>query len=327
MTTQELSATDLQDILHFTIYLARKAGNLILEGSKEIQKAGSSIGEKSNAVDLVTKYDVAVEELVKKEIAEQYPHFEFIGEESYSKGARQPLTDEPTYCVDPIATTDGTTNFVHGFPYACISLGLIYKRRPILGVIYNPFLGHLYSGIKGQGSYLTRGIDAEPVKLPLTPARPLPNLQKALIGIEWGSDRRKSTIDAKAASYSRLAGDVEGGVLNGKNAHSLRSLGSAALNYAMVAEGGLDLYWEIGCWPWDVCAGIVIAEEAGGIVTGSKAASADGENFGDVTESILTGRKYIVVRAIADTPDETGREAQRRIIKEFYETVEEVEPM
>lgn len=76
MTTQELSATDLQDILHFTIYLARKAGNLILEGSKEIQKAGSSIGEKSNAVDLVTKYDVAVEELVKKEIAEQYSHFE-----------------------------------------------------------------------------------------------------------------------------------------------------------------------------------------------------------------------------------------------------------
>jgi len=103
---------------------------------------------------------------------------------------------------------------------------------------------------------------------------------------------------------------------------------------------------EIGCWPWDVCAGIVIAEEAGGIVTGSKAASADGENFGDVTESILTGRKYIVVRAMADTPvspnshdlwfdnssttrqqDETGREAQRRIIKEFYETVEEVEPI
>lgn len=104
---------------------------------------------------------------------------------------------------------------------------------------------------------------------------------------------------------------------------------------------------EIGCWPWDVCAGIVIAEEAGGVVTGSKAASADGENFGDVTESILTGRKYIVVRAIADAPvrpnchnlrsnhsstnfqyqHETGREAQRRIIKEFYETVEEVEPM
>lgn len=111
-------------------------------------------------------------------------------------------------------------------------------------------------------------------------------------------------------------------------------------------------YREIGCWPWDVCAGIVIAEGAGGLVTGSNAAfsaaAADGENFGDVTEDILTGRKYIVVRAIADTPvsvkclsvrlfqgihlsdgnqGETRREAQRRIIREFYETVEEIEPV
>ncbi|KAJ3574632.1 hypothetical protein NP233_g1642 [Leucocoprinus birnbaumii] len=326
MTIPELSASDLQNILHFTTQLAREAGDLMLEGSKEIQRAGSSVDEKLNAVDLVTKYDVAVEELVKKKIAIKYPDFKFVGEESYSKGARPPLTDEPTYCVDPI---DGTTNFVHGFPYACISLGLIYKRRPVLGVIYNPFLDHLYSGIKGQGSYLTRS-NAEPVKLPLAPARSLPSLQKALIGVEWGSDRRKHTIDAKAGSFSRLAGDAAGGILGGKNAHSLRSLGSAAMNYAMVAQGGLDLYWEIGCWPWDVCAGIVIAEEAGGIVTGSKSAfsaSADGDNFGDVTEDILTGRKYIVVRAIADTPGETGREAQARIIREFYETVEEVEPL
>lgn len=97
----------------------------------------------------------------------------------------------------------------------------------------------------------------------MAPARPLPSLQKALIGlsgsiqsirktgltvltgVEWGSDRRKSTIDAKVASYSRLAGDVEGGVLNGKNAHSLRTMGSASLNYAMVAQGCIDIYWYV----------------------------------------------------------------------------------
>jgi len=66
-----------------------------------------------------------------------------------------------------------------------------------------------------------------------------------LTGVEWGSDRRKSTIDAKVASYSRLAGDVEGGVLNGKNAHSLRTMGSASLNYAMVAQGCIDIYWYV----------------------------------------------------------------------------------
>lgn len=104
-------------------------------------------------------------------------------------------------------------------------------------------------------------------------------------------------------------------------AHSLRSLGSAALNFSMVAQGGMDLYWyltffpsslwsskfnahrEIGCWPWDVCAGIVIAEEAGGAVVGSHSdvAAASDKTFGDVTEEILTGRKYLVIRAVGDT--------------------------
>jgi myo-inositol-1(or 4)-monophosphatase len=75
MSPIELSATNLRDILDFTIKLAREAGDLILEGSKEIQKAGSEVDEKLNAVDLVTKYDVAVEELVKKRIGEIYPDF------------------------------------------------------------------------------------------------------------------------------------------------------------------------------------------------------------------------------------------------------------
>lgn len=65
-----------------------------------------------------------------------------VGEESWSAGQRDPLTDDPTFCVDPI---DGTTNFCHGFPFYCISLGLIYKRRPIIGVVYNPSLDHLVS--------------------------------------------------------------------------------------------------------------------------------------------------------------------------------------
>ncbi|CAA7265873.1 unnamed protein product [Cyclocybe aegerita] len=326
MTTPELTASDLKAILGFTVSLARKAGDLILEGSAAIQSASSEsdVGEKKNAVDLVTEYDVGVEELVKKELKSQYPTFNFVGEESYSAGSRPPLTDEPTFCVDPI---DGTTNFIHGFPFACISLGLIYKRRPVLGVIFNPFLDHLYTGIKGQGSYLTKP-NAQPLKLPLSqPPKPLPSLSQALIAVEWGSDRTLTTINTKSNSFSRLAGNSAQGVIGGKMAHSLRSMGSAALNFAMVAQGGLDLYWEIGCWPWDVCAGIVIAEEAGGVVSGSHSAflQSSNENFGAVTEELLTGRKYIVVRAIGDTPDENCLDAQKRIIREFYATVEDVE--
>ncbi|KAF7977991.1 hypothetical protein HWV62_1833 [Athelia sp. TMB] len=239
----ELSANDLKDILSFTVTLARKAGALILEGSEAIQSApAQDINEKKNSVDLVTEYDVKVEELVKKEIGEKYPEFKFVGEESYAAGARPELTDAPTFCVDPI---DGTTNFVHGFPMVCISLGLIYKQRPILGVIYNPFLDHLYTGIKSQGSYLTRN-SKEPVKLPLAAPKPLASLSQALLAVEWGSDRSKKAIDGKGNSFKRLA--VDGAeIVGGKMAHSLRSLGSAALNFAMVAQGGLDAYWWVPC--------------------------------------------------------------------------------
>ena len=208
-----------------------------------------------------------------------------IGEESYSSGTRPPLTDTPTFCVDPIGTfsssgyspapprltktfpatgdwksdtrrTDGTTNFVHGFPFACISLGLLDQRVPVLGVIYNPFLEHLYTGVRGAGSFLhahahtraspptstTDNTDKTTAqRLPLAPAsaRPPPTLANALIAVEWGSDRAREPIRRKADSFSRLAGAPPYGVM----AHSLRSVGSAALNFALVAQGALDMYW------------------------------------------------------------------------------------
>ena len=179
------------------------------------------------------------------------------------------MTDEPTFCVDPIGTSssssyqtarsylptlaDGTTNFVHGFPHACISLGLIVGKRPVLGVIYNPFLDQLYTARKGAGAFLSSPHSALPAlaaprRLPLARPRPLPSLGQGLLGIEWGSDRSREMVEKKGDSFKRLAGNPAEGVVGGRMAHSLRSYGSAALNYAMVAQGGLDLYWEIGCW-------------------------------------------------------------------------------
>ncbi|CAL1693947.1 unnamed protein product [Somion occarium] len=318
-STIELAPADLQEILLFSVTLARSAGELILQGSEAILSSGN-VDEKKNSVDLVTEYDVRVEELVKGELSKKYPAFKFIGEESYAAGARPPLTDEPTFCVDPI---DGTTNFVHGFPLVCISLGLIYKKSPVLGVIYNPFLDQLYTGVKGQGAYLTRRKDATPVKLPLAKPKPLESLSKALLGIEWGSDRCAALINKKGESFKRLAGNPNEGVQGGRMAHSLRSLGSAALNYAMVAQGGLDLYWEIGCWPWDICAGTIIAQEAGCLVAGSRTSPLDN----NITDTVLTGRKYIVIRAIGDSQTEKGVDAQKRLIQDFYATVEDFEPV
>ncbi|KAG9000329.1 hypothetical protein FRB94_011959 [Tulasnella sp. JGI-2019a] len=320
MATTELSQQDLESILDFSVEIAGKAGALILEGSQAIRQhlggSTTAVDEKKNSVDLVTEYDVKVEDLVRREISSKYPNFGFIGEESFSKGIQPELTDEPMFCVDPI---DGTTNFIHGFPFSCISIGLIYKQRPVIGIIFNPFLQQLYFALKGSGAYL----NSRATKLPLSPPGPLLSLSNALIGVEWGSDRSDSIIRLKSESFVRLGGDPKGGVTGGRMAHGMRSLGSAALNHAMVASGSMDLYWEIGCWAWDVCAGVVIAQEAGGFVSGGREAAHDGE----CSEKVLLGRKYIVVRAIADTPEEKGFDAQKRIVREFYDAVEDWTPV
>jgi len=107
MSVLELTAADLQSVLNFTVDLARIAGALILEGAEAMARE-SDVGEKKNSVDLVTEYDVRVEELVKAALAKAYPAFNFIGEESYSAGSQPPLTDEPTFCVDPIGEPSHT---------------------------------------------------------------------------------------------------------------------------------------------------------------------------------------------------------------------------
>ncbi|KAF7311216.1 Inositol-1-monophosphatase [Mycena kentingensis (nom. inval.)] len=343
-----MAKPDLIEILAFCTELARKAGSLIVEASEAIQSAPaseSSVQEKQNAVDLVTEYDVRVEELLQKELRAKYPEFKLlsrapsfiireevflplafsIGEESYSAGNCAPLTSEPTFCVDPI---DGTLNFLHGFPWVCVSIGLIHNKRPVLGVIYNPFLDHLYTGAKGHGSFLTKSNGVQ-LRLPLTSLpKPLPSLSQALVGIEWGSDRTAPSVIPKSTSFGRLAGDPAD-IPGAKMVHSLRAVGSSALAIALVAQGALDLFWDIGCWPWDVCAATVILQEAGGLLTGSHdvfgATKSESEAiFGDVTEEILTGRKYLAARAIAPAEGETASDAQKRIIEEFYETVEDV---
>ncbi len=140
---------------------------------------------------------------------------------------------------------DGTTNFVHGFPWVCISLGLIYKRHSVLGVIYNPFLDIIYTGVKGYGSFAIRGgPTGTPRKLPFAKSpKPLASLNHAQIAVEWGNDRAVKPLTARSESFHRLAGDASQGVQGGRMAHSLRSLGSSAMNFATVAQGGLDLYW------------------------------------------------------------------------------------
>jgi myo-inositol-1(or 4)-monophosphatase len=218
----------------------------------------------------------------------------FHGEETYDPA--HPLTDAPTFIVDPI---DGTVNFVHGFPCACVSLGFAVGRVPTVGVVYNPSTKSLYSAIRGKGAFLNRE-----TRLPLRgdDVEPLSGLANALIAIEWGSDRSGQNWETKIRTFEKLGQSKENG---GAMVRSMRSMGSAALNLCAVAEGTLDLYWEGGCWEWDVCAGWVILAEAGGIMV-------DGNPVG--WETRLDGRKYMAVRG--------APAGQKEIVEEFWSYIQ-----
>ncbi|KAK2737895.1 hypothetical protein FQN57_007346 [Myotisia sp. PD_48] len=279
---------NLREIHDLFVEIANKAGEMITKAHPLV----NGVDSKKNSSDLVTETDRAVELMVSTALREKYPGYEFMGEETYQPG--MVLTDAPTFIVDPI---DGTVNFVHSFPFACISLGFAIGRRPVVGVVYNPFTNTLYSAIQGHGAFLNRT-----TRLPLKgdASEPLAGLNSALIAVEWGSDRSGVNFDTKVRTFASLGTSPEHG---GAMVHSMRSMGSAALNLCTVASGVLDLYWECGCWAWDVCAGWVILAEAGGIMVGGTPG---------VWDAKVDSRKYLAIRG---SPNGAG---QREIAEEFW---------
>ena len=249
---------------------------------------------------MVTETDKAVEKMVSRTLGAKYPTFKFLGEETFVPGTT--LTEHPTFICDPI---DGTTNFVHQYPYVSISLGLALNKEPVVGVVYNPFTGQLYTGIKGKGSYLTDLKSASPKqKLPLKrPFEPLKGLSSSLICVEWGSDREGSNHDIKVKTFDNLTRSKDRG---GAMCHGFRSFGSAALNMCSLATGSLDLYFDGGPWAWDFCAGWVILKEAGGMIVDT-----DPGNW----DIALDNRKILAVRP---SPEGQG---QREVVEEFWSHV------
>lgn len=201
---------------------------------------------------------------------------------------------------------------MHGYAYVSISLAFVHKHLPLVGVVYNPFTGALHHAVRGSGAFLTTALPAgsSPAaqgqnvvtrRLPLREVEPLAGIDKALVAVEWGNERSGHNWSVKTATFTALAGAAETG---GRMAHSLRSLGSAALNMCGVAAGELDAYWEGGCWAWDVAAGWVILVEAGGLIVGANA----GE-----WEVSVDARRYLAVRGAKG-----GQAEQRRFVEEFW---------
>ncbi|CAM2727367.1 unnamed protein product [Rotaria socialis] len=196
---------------------------------------------KAGAADLVTEFDQRVEEILIKKLQEEFPTHKFIGEESAASGVKTTFGDDPTWIIDPI---DGTTNFVHGFPFVAISIALAIKKQVVIGVIFNPVLDLLYSAVHGKGAFK----NGRPIK-----CSGQTELGLSQVAGEYGSSREPDVLSAKCKNLRVIIEKV----------HSIRAIGSAAMNLCMVAEGSCDAYFEYGIHIWDYAAGDLIAREAG----------------------------------------------------------------
>ena len=219
--------------------ISREAGALLLEHFHRRVKI-----EYKGEADLVTAADRAAEKLIRQRIAEKWPDHDILGEE-------QGLNDrgaEYRWYVDPL---DGTTNFAHGYPVFCVSMGL--ERRPvdepprrIAAVVYDPTRDELFSAALGGGAHL----NGEPIFVSKTAA-----LKESLVATGFPSHKRHKNPNIYFYHHITL------------HSHGVRRAGSAALDLCTVAAGRFDGFWEFNLNPWDTAAGVLIVEEAGGKVT------------------------------------------------------------
>ena len=208
----------------------------------------------------------------------------------------------------------------------CVSIALVLNHVPVIGVIYAPLLNQLFSACKDRGAFLN-----ETTRLPLLGKNvgPMPKdaPKKCIFSCEWGKDRRdsvESNLSRKVESFVNMATEIGGRGGKGGMVHGVRSLGSATMDLAYTAMGSFDIWWEGGCWEWDVAAGICLLNEARGLVTVANPPEEEGwEGCEDVPEVKLGGRLYLAIRPATDARDgsETGRQSQVRAVKEVWKRV------
>jgi myo-inositol-1(or 4)-monophosphatase len=229
---------------------ARKAGALIRE---KIGHA-SQIKEKSSASDLVTEVDKESQALIVEHVLSRFPDHRILGEEDVAPGAsasaealEKARMAEYLWIIDPI---DGTTNFIHAFPFCGVSIAVAHRGEVVAGVVYDPIREELFRAVRGKGATC----NGQPLHVSAEK-----RLEQALLAGGFAGD----PDGARKANLRGLLSLVP-------HVRSIRTAGSAALHLAYVAAGRLSGFWEIDLNAWDLAAGCLLVEEAGGQVTDTR---------------------------------------------------------
>ena len=214
---------------------AEEAGKILQMGQRQLDQI--QIEEKGRG-DLVSVVDRRAEEVIKNILLEKFPQHDFLGEEF---GETRAQAEESEFCwvIDPL---DGTTNFLHGLPQFAVSIGLLKRGKPELGVVYNPATEEWFTAARGEGAQLN--------------GRKLRVSGRAIVATGFPF-RYPDLMPRQYALLQSVLQEIA----------DVRRLGSASLDLCFVAANRVDAFFEMGLKPWDICAGILIAQEAGAIVT------------------------------------------------------------
>lgn len=202
------------------------------------------IAEKGRAGDLVTNADTAAEAAVLDLLQRDSPGVAVLAEESGTKAGGSDASKDLQWCVDPL---DGTTNYAHGYPLFATSVGLLWRGIPLLGAMAVPRMDELFWAAPGHGCWC----DQQPLRV-----SDCGELGNALLVTGFAYDRQQR-LDNNYAEFAWFT----------HRTHGVRRGGAAAVDLAYVAAGRLDGYWERGLSPWDLAAGVVLVEQAGGLVS------------------------------------------------------------
>lgn len=228
---------DLDQVLKDSVQAAKIAGKVLVDNFGKLKS--EAIKNKST-FDFVTEVDTTSEKLIIEFLREKYPDHSIYAEES---GKSQNESDFQ-WLIDPL---DGTKNYIHSFPIFSISIGLLYKNSILVGVVYVPMFDEMFTAIKGKGAFLNKK------QIQVSTNSELPICALAT-GFPHGS---KDYLDVYLKSFRELFLQVS----------AIRRAGSAAIDLAYTACGRFDGFWEFKLNPWDIGAGILLVEEAGGLVS------------------------------------------------------------